>query len=300
LKGQKFEFDWVDAFTSQAFGGNACMVVYGADELSIEARLALVRETSLSECAFIVHSDKADFGACYYLFECEIPMAGHPTIATVTSLLARGFVKLMNGSVNFTLEVGAGVLPIQITKTSKGFNVRMTQMAPTFGIKFDSVEIANIYGLRAEDIMLPPQIVSTGTPVCIILLNSKDALRRAKLCDEHLGHFLSKNKTLYPNLMEPFLVTMGGETKAGDTFSRLLMPGLGSPEDSFTGSATGCMAAFLWHYGLINTHKFIAEQGHWLGRPGSAEVEVLGPSEEIFGINVSGYGFILMRGVLSV
>jgi len=99
----------------------------------------------------------------------------------------------------------------------------------------------------AEDIMLPPQIVSTGTPFCITLLNSKDALRRAKLCDEYLEHFLSKNKTLYPNLMEPFLVTMGGESKMGDTFSRLLMSGSGSPEDSFTGSATGCMAAFLWH-----------------------------------------------------
>ena len=60
------------------------------------------------------------------------------------------------------------------------------------------------------------------------------------------------------------------------------------------------MAAYLWHHGLIKNCKFVAEQGHWLGRPGKAQVEVIGPADSINGINVSGYGYILMKGVLTL
>ncbi len=63
----RYAFDWVDAFSARAFGGNACVVVHGADDISVRDRCALVKETSLSECAFVVASDKADFGARYYL-----------------------------------------------------------------------------------------------------------------------------------------------------------------------------------------------------------------------------------------
>ena len=62
-----YRFDWVDAFTETAFGGNACAVVHDAADLDAETRMALVRETSLSECAYLVGSDKADFGVRYYL-----------------------------------------------------------------------------------------------------------------------------------------------------------------------------------------------------------------------------------------
>jgi len=97
-----YDFDWVDAFTDQPFSGNACVVVHGADNISIADRTRLVRETSLSECAFLVHSDRADFGARYYLAEREIPMAGHPTIATVASLIHRCLIDLSSGSAEFT------------------------------------------------------------------------------------------------------------------------------------------------------------------------------------------------------
>ena len=82
-----YQFDWVDAFSDRAFGGNACIVVHDAADIRVDDRLRLVRETSLSECAFLVGSETADFGARYYLAAREILMAGHPTIATVQSLL---------------------------------------------------------------------------------------------------------------------------------------------------------------------------------------------------------------------
>ena len=287
-----YQFDWVDAFTTTPFGGNACVVVHGADRLSLDDRMRLVRETSLSECAFLVASDVADFGARYYLAEREILMAGHPTIATVASLLSRGLVA---DNSSFTLEVGAGVLPIEI----RDGQVRMTQARPVFSAKVSAQEIAAIYGLSADDILGTPQIVSTGTPFCIVVLKSKEAQRRAVLNEEALFKWRDATGLSNADTMEPFLVTLGGEN-GGDTFARLLLPAPMPPEDPFTGSATGCMGAYLWENGLIPSPRFIAEQRHWMGRPGKAEVEVLGPPGAIEGVNVSGSGVVLMSGELKL
>ncbi|MCT8159654.1 PhzF family phenazine biosynthesis protein [Pseudoruegeria sp. SHC-113] len=295
-----YAFDWVDAFTAQPFGGNGCVVVHGAADISYEDRLALVRETSLAECAYMVGSDVADFGVRYYLADKEILMAGHPTVATVASLLDRGMVRLEGGLAEFTLEVGAGVLPIRVEDTTSGPLITMTQAAPSFGKQHEPARIAAIYGLSADDILGTPQTVSTGTPFCITVLKSRDALRRAQMDVGALEAFRAYDGSDRASLMEPFLVTLGGETEAGDTFSRLLLAPPSLPEDPFTGSATGCMAAYLWHHGLIEAPRFTAEQGHWMGRPGQAQVEVLGPREAITGVKVGGQARVLMRGELAL
>ena len=44
--------------------------------------------------------------------------------------------------------------------------------------------------------------------------------------------------------------------------------------------------------------SLIAEQGHWLDRPGQANVTVLGLAEAITGVEVAGSGHVLMSGQL--
>ncbi|MEM7506474.1 MAG: PhzF family phenazine biosynthesis protein [Pseudomonadota bacterium] len=288
-----YSFDWVDAFTDTAFGGNGCVVVHDAGDVSLDARMRLVRETSLSECAYMVPSDKADFGVRYYLAEREILMAGHPTIATVTSMLSRGMV----GAGSFTLEVGAGVLPIEVDGDGL---ITMTQAQPVFGDTHDPADIASIYGLSAEEIVGTPQTVSTGTPFCITVLRDHDALRRAVMDVDLLERFRANDSHPLSGLMEPFLVTLQGATAGGDTFSRLLLAPPMPAEDPFTGSATGCMAAYLWRHGLIDSPSFVAEQGHDMGRPGAARVDVLGPRDSITGVKVAGTGVVLMSGQMSL
>lgn len=295
-----YSFDWVDAFTTQPFGGNGCVVVHDAESLSLQDRMALVRETSLAECAYVLPSEVADFGVRYYLADKEIPLAGHPTIATIASLVDRGLVDMSSGRANFTLEVGAGILPIEVVASDSGPVITMTQMAPEFGKLHDPAMIAAIYGLEASDVIATPQMVSTGTLYCVTVLKDQAALRRAVLDLAKLEVFRAIDGSPDASLMEPFLVTLGGLSKAGDTFSRLLLAPPSLPEDPFTGSATGCMGAYLWHHGLISTPGFTAEQGHWMGRPGQAQVEVLGPPEAITGVKVGGQGCILMRGELRI
>lgn len=276
------------------FGGNPCLVVHDADGLDEAARLALVRETRLSECAYIVHSSRADFGARYYLAEREIPMAGHPTVATVVSLASRGRV---SPPAEFTLEVGAGVLPIAVTPApSGGVRVTMTQPRPDLGARQDAAEIAAIFGLTAADVAHPPRIVSTGTPFCITLLRDREALGRARLDVGRLKAWRRRSGLADAGLMEPFLCAFGGD--GADVSSRLLMAPPNPPEDPFTGSATGCLGAYLWSEGLIEAPRFTAGQGDAMGRPGRADVEALGPREAPEGVRVSGEGVVLMSGEL--
>ena len=311
-------FQWIDAFTDQPFGGNPCAVVFDADDLSIETRLAYTRETRLSECAFLQHSDQADFGVRYYLASREIKMAGHPTIATVTALIQAGLVKVPS---KFTLEVGAGVIELSVTAaadpTAPPF-ITMLQPRPSFGRVYEPGEIADIVGLTAEDVIEQPASVAVGGPYfAVTLLKDHGALRRASLNLEKLA----AAKEAGADFMEPFLATLQGATPEGSTFSRLLLAPPEPPEDPFTGSATGCLAAYLWLKkrwpvpgeapppGDANAEaqakmfpRFIAEQGHWMDRPGKAEVSLdltFNPMMNEWGLSgvfVAGQGVKVMQG----
>ncbi|CUH99899.1 PhzF family phenazine biosynthesis protein [Leisingera aquaemixtae] len=288
----RYDFDWVDAFSGQAFGGNGCAVVHGGASLPEAVCTAYVRETSLVECTFTGPSESADVKVRYFLASREIPFAGHPTIATVAAMRDRG---LIEGD-SITLETGAGIVPVRLD----GDLIEMTQVAPEFGPFADPALVAAAVSLPVEAIAGRPQKVSTGLPFCITVLRDRAALEAAQLNLEALAALGKSLGADGIDMMEPFLVTLEGATAAGDTFSRLLMAPPSPPEDPFTGSATGAMASYLWHHGLMQKAEFVAEQGHGLGRPGQARVARVGPAEAIEGVRVAGEGFVLMRGTVDL
>lgn len=283
-----FDFDWVDAFSDRAFGGNGCAVVHDGAILTEDLCMAYVRETSLVECTFTGPSDVADMRVRYFLASREIPFAGHPTVATVAAMRSRG---LISGE-TLTLETGAGLVPIRLI----GDQIEMTQVAPQFGVHVPADLVASSISLPESAIISPPQMVSTGLPFCITVLRDHAALRAARLAEGPLRKVAAVAGYSGSDMAEPFLVTLQGATSAGDTFARLLLAPPSPPEDPFTGSATGAMAAYLWASGLMQKDSFIAEQGHDMGRPGQATVTRVGPPDAMTGVKVAGRGHVLMRG----
>lgn len=289
-----YPFMQVDAFTDHPLGGNPCAVLFESDDLDDNAMQAIAREMNLSETAFVRQSQQADFQARYFTPASEIPLAGHPTIATVFALIDTGRLRLMGDHTHITLELQSGVIPVEITSQAGNIQrITMTQMKPVFLRTYAPADVLPVFGLGTKD-LIPDgiiQTVSTGTPQLMLPLRDLEALRRAQM---NIPAYRALHASA--DFFSPHLFCLQGVTPAGHTFARHLDMPPDVPEDPFTGSATGGMAAYLWHYGLIKTPALIAEQGHWLGRPGQAWVEVIGSPQDITAVKVGGQAVTVLRG----
>ena len=286
----------VDAFTTTPLQGNSCAVVLDADQLDDETMLKIARELNQAETAFVCASTTADFDIRFFTPAEEIPLAGHPTIATVSALTELGLIKLSQGCARTTLGLQAGEIEVTIhAQQNQLLLIVMSQKKPEFKRTYDPREVVGIFGLSEEDLLpgAPIQTVSTGTPQLMIPLRSLQSLRNVRLDIEAYRRFQKAG-----DFFSPHLFCLEGVTKEGRTFARHLGVPPDLPEDSFTGSATGGMAAYLWHYNLIERPTFIAEQGHWLKRPGKAFVEVFGPRSDIEKVTVGGNAVTVIRGQL--
>jgi len=291
----------VDAFTETALGGNPCAVVLDADELTDEQMQRLAREFNQSETAFVRRSAVAEFGVRYFTPAEEIPLAGHPTIATITALLYTGRLPFAGAPLALQLELLHGPIRINV-EPSQGASsppqVLMTQRRPVFGLIHDPAVVLPLFGLTPDDLLpgAPIQTVSTGTPQLMILLRDHAALRRAHVADAAgLGTYRASS-----DFFSPHLFCLGGATSAGHTFARHFGTPPDISEDPVTGSATGGMAAYLWHHSYIAEPDFIAEQGHWMGRPGTVSVHIEGPREAIEAVQIGGTGVVVVEGKLMV
>ena len=168
----------VDAFTTTPLAGNPCAVLLEAGDLDTGTMQRIAREMNLSETAFVVESDVADVGARYFTPAEEVPLAGHPTIATVHALVELGRIGPDEESI--TLELTAGVIGVTIDREEGGGAplITMTQLAPSFGRRLNRAEASAALrvpesAVRAD---VPVQVVSTGTPQLMVAVTSRTAL----------------------------------------------------------------------------------------------------------------------------
>lgn len=287
-----YPFLQVDAFTKQPLAGNPCAILLDADDLDEATMLAIAREMNLSETAFVRRSAQADFGVRYFTPAGEIPLAGHPTIATVHALLETG----RHQATTVTLELPVGIISVEVCPENNRQWIIMNQPKPLFLKCYPAEEILPIFGLSVYDALpeAPLQTVSTGTPQLMIPLNSLDALQRIRL---DLAAYQELRQRA--DFFSVHLFCLSG-VEQGQTFARHFVAPPDVLEDPFTGSATGGMAAYLWHYGLLAHPTFLAEQGHWLKRPGQARVEVIGPPDDIQAVRVGGEAVTVLTGTLTI
>lgn len=287
-------FRQVDAFTTVPMQGNACAIVFDADGLGDEVMQAFALEMNLSETSFVSASSKADFRFRYFTPAEEIPLAGHPTIATVHALVEMGRIKLEGPQTAIRVELEAGVIDVEIMdEPDRSPRIVMSQKRPEFLQIYEAADVLPAFGLGEDDLLIDAEIqtVSTGTPQLMIPLTGHDALRRATLDITAYRELRSRG-----DFFSPHLFCLGGFTEKGDTSARHFGVPPDTLEDPFTGSATGGMSAYLWSRGLLDSPRLVAEQGHWMGRPGSALVEVLGPRDDIETVRVAGTAVTILDG----
>jgi trans-2,3-dihydro-3-hydroxyanthranilate isomerase len=287
----------VDAFTTRRLGGNPCAVVFDCADLEDPTMLAIATEMNLSETSFVWRMDDGRFRARYFTPAEEIPLAGHPTIATIYALIESGRLKMDGDYLKLPLVLRDGPVEVEIfAKEKKVERIVMSQRKPQFLATYRPSDVLPAFGLEESDLFSGAviQTVSTGTPQLMILLKDLESLRKATLNIENYAALRNAS-----DFFSPHLFCLQG-VEHGATFARDFGLPPDTLEDPFTGSATGGMGAYLWHYGLIENPTFIAEQGHWMNRPGEGYVEVVGPRDNIETVKVGGAAVTVLKGELSI
>lgn len=293
---QDYEIRIVDAFTDRPFAGNPCGVVPWAEGLSDAQMQDIARELNLSETAFVFPSEQADFRVRFFTPLKEIPLAGHPTIATMYTLAGEGRIDLSAGAKRVTQELAVGILPVDVERTEGGqVRVVMTQAKPEFGRELDREPLAEALGITADDLLLdaPVQVVSTGTPQAMVPVASLEVLRRLRPNLQFLGELEQAG-----GYFSAHIFALEAFEPGHVAHSRHFAAGAGIGEDPVTGSATGGMAAYLWKHGLVRQPRYRVEQGHIMGRPGYVDVEVEADGDEPTTVRIAGTAVTVLRGTI--
>jgi trans-2,3-dihydro-3-hydroxyanthranilate isomerase len=291
----------VDVFTDRTFAGNPAGVLTHAEGLSDAEMQAIAREMNLSETVFVLPSDRADFRLRFFTPTTELPLAGHPTIAAMHALVEEGRISLTGARTRVMQELNVGVLPVDLDAAADGSLARvwMTQMPPRFLRTYAADRYAEALGVPVSGLEpdFPLQTVSTGTPQLMFPVRSLHVLERLQPDFKALLELAATG-----DYFSLHVFAAEGYDREAKAHARHFAPAGGITEDPVTGSASGAMAAYLVHYGLVLQPAFMVEQGHIIGRPGTVYVELDrdGADGPIIAVRVGGSAVTVIDGEMKL
>jgi len=279
----------VDAFTTRPLEGNPAAVVDGGG-LDSETMQRIALNQHLSETVFLLPAEAPGNHARLRIFTpgVELPFAGHPTIAAAHILVSEGRVRLGAGEA-LRLETGAGVIPVEVSGEPALYT--MTQATPAFRpYDVPAAEIASWLKLGPGDVVRAEE-VSTGIWWKIAQLTSLEAMLRVE------PDMMALMRV--PHGMAIFC--LGAVSPEAQVHVRAFAPDAGVFEDPVTGSANGCIAAFIAKHALLAAEdgaiSYIAEQGTEMGQPGRVRAAVRGAGDDMT-VRVGGHAVTVLRGEL--
>jgi trans-2,3-dihydro-3-hydroxyanthranilate isomerase len=289
-------FVQVDVFTETPFCGNPLAVILDGRGLTGEQMQAIAREMNLSETTFILPPTDAAAHSKVRIFtpQLELPFAGHPVIGTSYVLATEGPNPRPQGSFAIRLELGIGVLPVEIASINGAVTqITMTQGTPQFLATLppdDVGQLARGLGLDPLDIVstgLPVQLVSTGLPQLMVPVGSLAAVQAINLQLAPLHTICQRYDT-----HSIYVFTRETVTANAHIHTRLFAPLAGVLEDPATGSASGALGAYLVQHQVYGGDAAIVhlenEQGYELGRPSHIYIEVECRDSTISRVRVGG------------
>jgi trans-2,3-dihydro-3-hydroxyanthranilate isomerase len=267
----------VDAFTDRTFGGNPAGVVPIAQGLTDQEMQSIANEMNLSETAFILPSDKADFRIRWFTPKREIQFCGHATIASL-HVLAEDVKYGMNkdGVFSFKIETMVGILNVDIEK--KGSSIRVILQSPPIDLvkeELDKKELSD--ALRIEETAIEnvyPIMRERTLDYLYVALTRLETLKQVSYDFVKLENLGKKH-----DIKGFTVLTKETFEKSSNVHSRFFTPYYGIREDPTTGSSHGPLGVYLVMNGIAkldaNNQVLIkAEQGDIMGRPGRMTVKV--------------------------
>ena len=285
---QQTEVQIINAFVDNGQGGNAAGVVFNADNLDNDQKLAIARKVGLSETAFVSKSAVADFKLDFFTPTRQIAHCGHATIATFSYLSQQGLIKDINSS----KETIDGIREIQI----KGDLAFMEQKAPMYlDVKMQHAKILASLGLAGDDLIAEATIslINTGNSFVLVPVKTAEVLSRIKP-DYGLINDVSEEL----DLVGYYVFTTETNTGNRDAGTRMFAPRYGIPEEAGTGMAAGPLACYLYDKMGIKKELFFIEQG-WYMSPASPSLIMVelktNNDAEIVKVMAGGKGLVMKQ-----
>jgi trans-2,3-dihydro-3-hydroxyanthranilate isomerase len=254
------QFELVDVFTSTPYRGNSLTVFPDATGLSTTQMAQITGELRQFESIFLnrvgpQHHWRAQI---FDLFG-QLDFAGHPVIGAAAVLHHLHGGDNIHGS--WTLEPASGALTVETERRGPDtFHAVLPDMPASFlgepsGIT--RAQVSSWFSLPVDDLdtRLPLEVVSTGLRYLIVPVQN-DALGRVRVWHRALGMALAEIGADYAYLLD-------AEAREGRHWNND-----GGVEDAGTGSAAGCVAAYLLRHGrLCDDQQTELHQGRFLNRP---------------------------------
>ena len=286
------QFQLVDVFTSTPYRGNSLSVFPDAGGLSTGQMAQITGELRQFESIFLNLAGPQHHWQAHIfdLFE-ELDFAGHPVIGAACVLHHQHGGDKVHG--RWTLELASGALTIETERRGQGtFHAALPDMQAHFlGEPSDvsRAEVTSWFSLSIGDLdpRLPLEVVSTGLRYLIVPVRN-GALARARISRRELDVVLAENGAEYAYLID-------ADTKEGRHWNND-----GVVEDAATGSAAGCVAAYLHRHGQLGDDEDAElRQGHFIGRPSRISISARGTDGEVR-VRVGGEVVLVGSGRLDV
>ncbi|MCB1644033.1 MAG: PhzF family phenazine biosynthesis protein [Pseudomonadales bacterium] len=247
------QFCITDVFTHSRYAGNQLGTLFDAADLSAAEMQQIAREFNFAETTFHLGGNaEAGYDVRIFTPAKELPFAGHPVLGTAFLLNQRYH---QGQAAQILLNLAAGQIPVVFQPDGV---LWMTQHQPEFGDEVPAATAAAWLGLAESDLIpgLPVRYVSTGIPFLLVPVNDLATLKRARPTADAPGEGIL------------CFAPEGYETNQ-QISARMFASGLGVPEDPATGSANGCLAAYLatWKVPGIEVVDLVVGQGYEIGRP---------------------------------
>ena len=243
----RMEFFIVDVFTvGPKYTGNQLAVYLGNPPAALMQQLA--KEINFSETTFVVSDlpENGGYNVRIFMPEVEVDFAGHPVLGTAYVIQR----ELIGHPVEeLTLNLPVGQIPVTFSDDGLFW---MRQNPPEFGHQFTAAELAQILNVAEADIdtRFPLQEVSTGMAFVLAPMVSLEAVKRARVNLDRLRAILGAHDAIAPAIF--CAETLDAEN---DIHVRVLDDIYGAPEDPATGSANGCIAAYIVEHGYFGADK---------------------------------------------
>ncbi|MGW3285184.1 PhzF family phenazine biosynthesis protein [Streptomyces sp. NPDC001002] len=277
----------VDVFTKLPFSGNSLTVFPDAAGVSGSQMQRITQEMRHFESIFLEETNGVGDAWRARVFDLseELDFAGHPVIgaASVLHAMAGG-----DTTRTWSLDLKARTVEVITERRGRGrYASVLDQGPPQFLGQPVLTDLASWFSLDQRDLHdgLRPEIVSTGLDYLIVPVRT-GALQRARITSD-IGQPLARSGAQFAYLLD------------ADALEGRHWNNDGVVEDVATGSAAGCVAAYLRRHGRLGDgDRQVLRQGRFCGRPSEMTISAHGDSADITSVRVGGEVAVVAQGRL--